>query len=44
MPSHALRNVEIYNVSCILMHYALLKYLIYHILSYAEISDFSCTG
>ena len=41
MPSHALHNVEISDISCILMHCALLKYLISHILSYAEISDFS---
>jgi hypothetical protein len=40
MYSHALRNAEQSNVSNILLLYAMLRYLIFHVLRYAEISDF----
>jgi len=36
MYSHALRKAELSNVSYILMLYAMLKYLIYHVLRFAE--------
>jgi len=33
MYSHAIRNAEMSDFSCLLMHYAIMKYLMFHVLS-----------